>query len=164
MAKTSKIEEKKIEEPESEPDSESDDSVTVPKLEKTKEKKPYVMTEARLAAFAKAKTTRAENIMRRTALKLKEREEIDTLRNNKLKKKEEKARLKQEEIMRLEDTSSEEEEVVIKKKKKAKKIVYESDDEEDDRKNIIIVNKIDRLEKKPEIIAPKPVRKIAMFL
>jgi hypothetical protein len=73
-----------IEEYESETDSEScssggsgsEEVIVVPKrknkLEKPKEKKPYVMTDARKAAFERAKAKREENIKINKELKQKE--------------------------------------------------------------------------------------------
>ena len=66
-----------------EENSSSDESIEDVKevISKTKkEKKPYVMTEARQKAFEKARETRAKNILLNKELKEKEQEHIKTLK------------------------------------------------------------------------------------
>ena len=87
--------------------------ITKPK----KEKKPYVMTEARKLAFEKARETRAKNILLNKELKEKEQEHIKTLKEQVKIKKSKKIEKLSNEIKQISESDSDEEEVIIKKKK-----------------------------------------------
>lgn len=143
--------------------SSEDNAIKKTKIEKVR--KPYVLTEARKAAFEKARIARAENITRRKLVKEKETNEIVKFKEEKIKKKTMKEKLKEEQIAKLaESSSSEDEPIIVKKKKsKKKKIIYISDEEDVDNNNkgnIIIVNKLAD-STKPVV---KAQRKIPMFL
>ena len=135
-----------------------------PKKEKlVKEKKPYVLTEARKNAFEIARQKRDEN--RATRKIEKEKQEIESKKEleEKIVKKAElikKKNEKKEEILKLgEDSSSDSEpEVIVQRVKKPKKkiIVVESDSEDE-----IVIQK-----RKPKI-APTPethFRKYPMYV
>ena len=113
-----------IEEPEDYTDSESvsseSDSVDVisipkrkSKLEKPKEKKPYVMTDARKAAFERAKAKRDENIKINKELKEKEAQHIKMLKEQEKLKKQKKISKLESKIKQI--SESEEEEIIVKK-------------------------------------------------
>lgn len=137
-----------------------------------KQKRNYVMTDARKLAFEKAQQKRAENIALRKQLKEKEQAEFEKIKQEKEAKKAKKeAKKKELELKKLELLSDEseveeeeEEQIIVKKKKKpAKKkvIIYISDDEQDE-KNIIIVNKLDS---KPQIPPqPQKPKRTTLFL
>jgi hypothetical protein len=114
-------------------------------IETKKERKPYVMTEARKQAFDKAKQIRDENIKLNKTLKEKEEQIIKELKDKAKNKKIKKISKLETQINNISDSDFDEE-VIIKKKKKPKKkrVVYvdESDDEErnDNKKNVIIIN------------------------
>ena len=131
------------------------------KIEKTK--KPYVMTEARKAAFEKARIARADNIARRKQVKEKEVIELTKFKEEKIKKKTMKEKQKEEQIAKLEESSSSEDEPIIVKKKKTKKkkVIYISEDDDDNKGNIIIVNKM--ADTKPSLPQKAP-RKMPLFL
>ena len=131
------------------------------KIEKTK--KPYVMTEARKAAFEKARIARADNIARRKQVKEKEVNELTKFKEEKIKKKTMKEKQKEEQIAKLEESSSSEDEPIIVKKKKTKKkkVIYISEDDDDNKGNIIIVNKM--ADTKPSLPQKAP-RKMPLFL
>ena len=131
------------------------------KIEKTK--KPYIMTEARKAAFEKARIARADNIARRKQVKEKEVNELTKFKEEKIKKKTMKEKQKEEQIAKLEESSSSEDEPIIVKKKKTKKkkVIYISEDDDDNKGNIIIVNKM--AETKPSLPL-KAQRKTPLFL
>ena len=134
------------------------------KEKEVKEKKPFVMTDARKQAFEKAKATRDENIKINKEIKEKEKEELVLLKqmakNTKLKKL---SKLKKVIEQHVTSEDEEEEEIIYKKKKpsKKKKVVYISDSDEEyekpDKKNVIIINngKTEDIKAKPRII-PRP--------
>ena len=111
-------------------------------VEKTKkEKKPYVMTEARKAAFEKARLKRDENTKLRKAQQKQLQDEQEAIKNAVIEKrnrsliKKNKKEIKK--IIQNEDllsSSSEEEEIIIKKKHPKKKVIYiESESEEEEK-------------------------------
>lgn len=98
-------------------------------IKPTKEKKPYVLTDARKAQFEKARAKRMENVEQ----KKKEQDEKNKEYNEKKQlleqKKDAKMKLKQaKELKKLEEEVEDIEEVIIKKSKpKKKRIVYVED-------------------------------------
>lgn len=146
------------ERPDDSSDSDSSESI-VKKVEKIR--KPYIMTEARKAAFEKARLTRSDNIARRQAVKEKETNEIVKLKEDKINIKITKEKQKAYEIAKLEEESSDDEPIIVRKKKSSKKKVIYISDEEDDKRNIIIVNKMDA--KPVPVSTPKP-KKVHLFL
>lgn len=153
------------------------------KIEKPKkEKKPYVLTEARKQSFINARKKRAENIAIRNEVKTIKKLEDDQFNKEKLKLKEDKEKLKQDKIIKKEElkklhlkiiedskvietveSDTDEEPIIVKKKKSKKpKVIYESesDDESNKKHNITIINKIQEAKKTSNQI----VRKIPLFL
>jgi hypothetical protein len=105
-----------------------------------KERKPYVMTEARKQAFEKAREKRDENIKLRKAQQKQLQDEQEAIKNAviekrnrnliKKNKKEIKKIIQNEDL--LSSSSSDEEEIIIKKKHPKKKVIYiESESEEE---------------------------------
>jgi hypothetical protein len=131
---------------------------------KTKEKKPYVLTDARKAQFEKARQVRQANI----EAKKKEQEEKDALFEQikrDLEKKKDKKHAKQQksQIKKLiEEVESDSDEEIVVKKVKApkKKIIYVESDPSEDEEDIIEKKKPVRREQKPivEIQQPVPVK------
>lgn len=150
-------------------DTDSDSEPEVLTKKKGKEKKPYVNTEARKAAFEKTLIIRAERVAARKEAKLKENDEFNTIKQEKQVIKDRKKAKKQALELKALETSDEssEDEIIIKKKKKKsnkKKIVYvnndsDSEDEKDNRNVIIINNKMDKPDNKP-----KPPMRSTVFL
>ena len=104
-----------------------------------KERKPYVMTEARKLAFEKAREKRDENIKLRKAQQKQLHDEQEAIKNAviekrnrnliKKNKKEIKKIIQNEDL--LSSSSSDEEEIIVKKKHPKKKVIYiESESEE----------------------------------
>jgi len=109
-----------------------------------KERKPYVMTEARKKAFEKAREKRDENIKLRKAQQKQLHDEQEAIKNAviekrnrnliKKNKKEIKKIIQNEDL--LSSSSSDEEEIIVKKKHPKKKVIYiESESEEDEKPN-----------------------------
>ena len=109
----------------------------------TKDKKPYVLTEARKQAFEKARLKREENIKIRKAQQKQLQDEQEAIKNAviekrnrqlvKKNKKEIKKIIQNEDLLSSSDT--EEEEIIIKKKHPKKKVIYiESESEEEEPK------------------------------
>lgn len=126
-------------------DFDSVDAISIPKrknkLKKPIEKKPYVMTDARKLAFARAQEKRQENIKINKELKDKEQQHIKMLKEQEKLKKQKKISKLESKLQQI--SESEEEEIIIKKKKPKNKVVYvdESDDDNDrNKKNVIIIN------------------------
>ena len=157
-------------------ESQSDNDI---ELKPKKEKKPYVLTEARKAQFEKARIKRNENIQIRKIEKeestkeyLDKKKELQQKKDETLKKKHTKEliqlqqELDKENAILGEDEIIDEEIIVKRKPKQRKKIIYidSDDDEEDDsnKKNKIIINNIYKGEevKKKEI----PPKRIINFL
>ena len=136
------------------------------KLEKSpKEKKEYVLTDARKAQFDKARIKRQENIDLKKKTKELENEEYNKVKNELLYKKDEKDKKRQaRELLKLkrevEETSSEEEEIVKPKakpkpkpKSKPKKVEYKSESEISD-----LTESEDEIpiKRKPKKVLPSP--------
>ena len=104
-----------------------------------KERKPFVMTDARKEAFSKARNVRDENIKVRKAQQKQMEDELNQIkqevvdkRNKRLIKKnknEIKKIIKNEDLL---SSSSDEEEIIIKKKHPKKKIIYIESESEDE--------------------------------
>ena len=104
-----------------------------------KERKPYVLTDARKEAFEKARLKRDENIKIRKAQQKQMEDELNQIkqevvdkRNKRLIKKnknEIKKIIKNEDLL---SSSSDEEEIIIKKKHPKKKIIYIESESEDE--------------------------------
>tara|TARA_R110000822_G_scaffold266001_1_gene389871 strand:+ start:323 stop:898 length:576 start_codon:yes stop_codon:yes gene_type:complete len=154
------------------------------KIEKPKkEKKPYVLTEARKQSFINARKKRAENIAIRNEVKTIQKKEDDQFIKEKEKLKQDKEKLKQDKIIKKEelkklhlkiiedskvietiesDTDDDEPIIVKKKKSKKPKVIYESESDNDsnNKHNITIINKIQEAKKTSNQV----VRKIPLFL
>jgi len=85
------------------------------KEKSVKQKKEFVMTEARKLAFEKARAKRAENLKLKQELKQKEVEHVTALKEKAKEKKEKKIKKLEKEIKEISSSESEEE-VIIKKK------------------------------------------------
>ena len=114
-------------------------NVIVIETPKKKERKPYVMTDARKEAFEKARLKRDENIQIRKAQQKQLQDEQEAIKNAVIEKrnrnliKKNKKEIKK--IIQNEDllsSSSDEEEIIVKKKHPKKKVIYiESESEEE---------------------------------
>ena len=145
---------------------------------KVKEKKPFVMTEARKKAFENARAIRMEMADQRRIVKEKEKDEHNKIKKILKDKKELKLKKKQELEIKVLETSSEEEEEQPppppKKKRNKPKTPpppesdSETESEEEEpkpkqksksKKNVIIINNtIPKQEEKPIIkIKPRPI-------
>ena len=150
-------------------DSESSIELKQPKIieeKPKKERKPYVMTEARKEAFEKARLKRDENIKLRKAQQKQLQDEQEAIKNAVIEKrnrnliKKNKKEIKK--IIQNEDllsSSSDEEEIIVKKKHPKKKIIYiESESEEDEKPNKY--NDV----RTPTFKKPEPPRRIIQYL
>jgi hypothetical protein len=107
-----------------------------------KERKPYVMTEARKQAFEKAREKRDENIKLRKAQQKQLNDEQEAIKNAVIEKrnrnliKKNKKEIKK--IIQNEDllsSSSDEEEIIVKKKHPKKKVIYIESESEEEKPN-----------------------------
>lgn len=138
-------------------DSETESEVLIEKP-KGKGKYNYVLTEARKAAFEKARQKRDEYRAIRKAEKEKEQAAFLKVKNEKIARKEKREQVRREmELKALEPESSSEEEVIVKKKPKKKRVIYvDEDDEEPKDGHVIIINKIgDTKKSEPPVAMPK---------
>ena len=118
---------------------EDESSIELKPVKPPKERKPYIMTDARKEAFGKAREKRDENIKLRKAQQKQLQDETDAIKNAVIEKrnrsliKKNKKEIKK--IIQNEDllsSSSDEEEIIIKKKTPKKKVIYiESESEEE---------------------------------
>ena len=161
--KTKKIEEIEVVEEDEESSIELKVGETINDPAPKKERKPYVMTEARKEAFEKARQKRDENIKNRKAQQKQLQDEQEAIKNAVIEKrnrqliKKNKKEIKK--IIQNEDllsSSSDEEEIIIKKKTPKKKVIYiESESEEE--------HKHDKYEKQPTFKKEAP-RRIIQYL
>ena len=163
MSKDKKsVNEKKFEEKDLEVNyssNDENDTIEKPKEKKPRKKTEWVMTEARAAAFAKARERLKEKNDFNRALKEKEKAKFDEYKNQiKQKKESKKERIQQQEIKELQHDYSSEEEIIVKKKPKKKKVIYleDDDEEEDKKKNVIIINNGHQMDQKQKLMVKIP--------
>ena len=118
-----------------------------------KEKKPYVLTEARKAQFDKARLVRQSNIESKKKIQEEKDEIYNNIKADLLKKKDKKNVKKQKSQIKklIEEVESDSDEEIIIKKVKApkKKIIYVESDESEDGE---IIEKPKRKEKPKDVV------------
>ena len=162
--KLKEIKEEILSETASDPSSDSEIEIK-PK----KERKPYVLTEARKKQFEIARIKRQENVAQRKLIQAEKNKEFIEKKNKIQQKNELKEKRKQEkELQKLAyksvvelESESEEEKIIVKKKKPKKKIIYiDSDSESEDE---VYRKSTKKSHRHPPTTQPRQIRPLVYF-